>query len=650
MHVGVSIPALLVWAAGVGAPSRRSDCAGLTGGAPLVCRRSAHNPVLSPAVLDAAGVAVTEAERGNFQGPSALELPEWTPRSTLEAVARNGSRVPPVLLYFASHDGLKIRVAAGEPMGPFSPVGVVLRGAEAGFTDHMASPHVVAVSATRRFFLLVHGGGGICGHCSRLAASTDGLHFTVQPGWIEGVYLRMFHYGGSWMLAGWEGAYRGRQGGGVALRRIRAGHQELEPRFDGDLAPGPFLAAPGGAALTEIGRHFSVIRHGPATLGVYYTRIGDKPERVRRFEVDLRTINDGWSADAIIDGTASAEVIAPQELYEGSSAPLRASRTSRAAPGEHALRDPYPFAPAGSDQLFLFYTGGGEDNICVAQLRTDGRPLHPIGDAPSGTGGDVPPPRPASGLPCADLGWPLRGGQRSVCSASVLSPGGCIDQVTAASASAACDAIGSRLCTVAELEADVAAGSGCMFDLQRVWARDDSCGPGSAGSTAGSTKSVHRRACLELGETAAVRCCADAGAAPNPPTPPPPATLGTPSPTTAVLPSCWQPGWHRRHPDVCARSSIGCITADAAALAADECSRLDARLCTVAELEAGAAAGSGCMFDLRWVWTSTVCTVGDKAGVFITAGAPLSAAARPRRCMTYGDGEQHGVRCCRSAN
>ena len=44
-----------------------------------------------------------------------------------------------------------------------------------------------------------------------------------------------------------------------------------------------------------------------------------------------------------------------------------------------------------------------------------------------------------------------------------------LDQ-TFAQAEAICDGAGARLCTVAELEAGCAAGTGCGFDADLVWA------------------------------------------------------------------------------------------------------------------------------------------------------------------------------------
>jgi hypothetical protein len=53
---------------------------------------------------------------------------------------------------------------------------------------------------------------------------------------------------------------------------------------------------------------------------------------------------------------------------------------------------------------------------------------------------------------------------------------GCVITNSFVEASAHCDSLGSRLCSIAELETDVCCGTGCGFDAGLVWSSDE-CAP-----------------------------------------------------------------------------------------------------------------------------------------------------------------------------
>ena len=80
-----------------------------------------------------------------------------------------------------------------------------------------------------------------------------------------------------------------------------------------------------------------------------------------------------------------------------------------------------------------------------------------------------------------------------------------------------CECAGARLCTIAELEDDVTAGTGCNFDMARVWSSSRTRGsevcnsPTERWTAAGASEYEDRfpAACRDFTELLAVRCCAD---------------------------------------------------------------------------------------------------------------------------------------------
>merc|ERR1711871_171159 len=94
--------------------------------------------------------------------------------------------------------------------------------------------------------------------------------------------------------------------------------------------------------------------------------------------------------------------------------------------------------------------------------------------------------------------------------------GSCRAMMTFPEALETCECAGARLCTVTELEADVAKGTGCNFDVARVWSSSrvhdgQMCPERQRWTAAGSTEYRERfpTKCRSVGQQLAVRCCAD---------------------------------------------------------------------------------------------------------------------------------------------
>ena len=109
-------------------------------------------------------------------------------------------------------------------------------------------------------------------------------------------------------------------------------------------------------------RHFG-IKLKSNLLGVYFSRIGDNPERILFGEIDLTSPNwTKWKCSDLI------EVIRPEKPYEGCYLPVRHSVSGASDNRENALRDPYVLSISKGD--YLFYTVAGEKGIAVCKLST----------------------------------------------------------------------------------------------------------------------------------------------------------------------------------------------------------------------------------------------------------------------------------------
>jgi hypothetical protein len=115
-----------------------------------------------------------------------------------------------------------------------------------------------------------------------------------------------------------------------------------------------------------------------------------------------------------------------------------------------------------------------------------------------------------SSLTCSSLGWTNAAvyGSPAVCGASntgALSV--CSGLISWNSAKTFCEDVGGRLCTLNELFADEARGTGCIYDSQLVWSTT-SCAGGviaAMGSTIGGSNTI----CSEVTSSHVVRCCGD---------------------------------------------------------------------------------------------------------------------------------------------
>lgn len=319
-------------------------------------QRLLDRPIISPELDPSIGL--------NIQGPSAIRVPDWV-----------AGRLGQYYLYFADHKGSYIRLAyADQVTGPWHIyVPGSLRLEQSCFltepprvspeqlaehrrrlersgtqishdllseitTPHIASPDVHVDESHRQIVMYFHGLDDVGVQVTRVATSTDGIDFVARPEVLGRSYMRVFrHDGVIYALAMPGQLYR-------SLDGVR------------DFTPGPLLFNPNM-------RHAAVLKRGDV-LWVFWTQVGEAPERILLSRIDLSGDWFGWT-----EGTAR-EVLRPERSWEGADAPLVPSIRSTAYGQVNQLRDPAILEDDG--RVYLFYAVAGESGIAVAELSFDG--------------------------------------------------------------------------------------------------------------------------------------------------------------------------------------------------------------------------------------------------------------------------------------
>lgn len=329
--------------------------AAATAGGSYSARRLVDRPIVAPGM---------DARMGaNIEGPSLIAVPRWLP-----------NRMGAYYLYFADHKGDYIRLAYADRLeGPWkvhtpgslqfsqSKLPSKLTGtpqAEARLKEiaakrnpqdyvgvpspmedaslpHIASPDVHVDEAGKRIVMYYHGLAEFGVQRTRVAISKDGVTFEALDGPTLGpAYMRLFDYGG-WKYA-------------MAM-------------------PGQFLRSIDGMTPFEKGptlfepnqRHSALLARGD-TLHIFWTRVGDAPERIYASTLDLR---DDWLAWKV---SAPVEVLRAERPWEGADLPAVPSLRSAINREVNQIRDPAIFQQNG--RAYLLYAVKGERGLGIAEL------------------------------------------------------------------------------------------------------------------------------------------------------------------------------------------------------------------------------------------------------------------------------------------
>jgi hypothetical protein len=198
---------------------------------------------------------------------------------------------------------------------------------------HVAEKH-------REITMFFHGplAGDSKRQMSFLARSKDGLAFVAGCNPLAPFYLR---------TAIWNGKLLGTTMGG----RLH-------------------LSADGQSEFVQVASHLQRglcrIRHAALhvvedTLHLYYSRIGDAPERILRSRIALVANPEDWRMLAVDE-----EILKPEAVWEGAELPLLPSESGKARGPANALRDPAIFTENG--ESYILYAVAGEQGIALARI------------------------------------------------------------------------------------------------------------------------------------------------------------------------------------------------------------------------------------------------------------------------------------------
>lgn len=280
----------------------------------------------------------------NVNGPSLVRAPDWVDDPLGE-----------YYLYFAAHDGQSIRLAYADHLtGPWAihaPGTLHLDDAGEGFDDHIASPDVHVDDDHERFRMYYHGAAacyedptGEARQFTRVALSGDGLDFTARAEPLGRFYFRVFEYEGTHYALGKENRGEDQAESGQRVYRSGDGLTEFER----------------GPILFEDGSRHTAVRRRDHVLDVFYSRIGDAPERILHATVTLEPNWTDWEA------SEPETLLQPEREWEGVDEPVDRSTAGGCYEPVHQLRDPGVYREG--ERTYLLYSVAGEQGIAIAEL------------------------------------------------------------------------------------------------------------------------------------------------------------------------------------------------------------------------------------------------------------------------------------------
>lgn len=349
---------------------------------PFFAERVSQEPVIHSGLSSRLSESTdSKSSYTNINGPSLIQVPDWLPNP-----------LGKYYLYFAHHKGEHIRMAyADDVRGPWTvhepgtlalkdggfPLAIDVDAApgrslqnlwnnysiyvvrdilllayrsavsdqsirkERGIAKaqnsqlHIASPEVLVDNENQRLLLYYRGLAGKTAQYTGIAESLDGPPFSALPSIIHSNYLRIFSYRGNWFGLAMPGI----------LYRSDTGVDNFLPRekllFDPDM------------------RHARLWLKGDI-LYVFWSRVGDTPERILVSAVDL-TATD-WNDWRV---TQPQDLLRAELPWERSELAIESSLHGELGLAANELRDPFVFEADGHAYLQCACNGarGGLETI-----------------------------------------------------------------------------------------------------------------------------------------------------------------------------------------------------------------------------------------------------------------------------------------------
>jgi hypothetical protein len=298
----------------------------------------------------------------NINGPSLIKAPAWIK-----------SPLGKYYLYFADHKGDRIKLAFAENLeGPWKIyTGGTLQLKDSHFLTqrpeipddfdvnelgvrdvhrdhidhipkkiddltypHIASPDIHVDEINQRIVMYYHGLDEFGLQKTRVAVSNDGINFLARKKIVGWPYFRKFSYKDLDYAISMPGVIY---------------------ENSGDLEDFTIV----NQIMDEDTRHSAVMVDEDKLL-IFYTRKGDKPERILLTTIDLTLPSPLWKTSKPI------EVLKPEKEWEGASLPLYKSVASAINIPANQLRDPAIFIE--DDKNYLLYSIRGENGIAIVEF------------------------------------------------------------------------------------------------------------------------------------------------------------------------------------------------------------------------------------------------------------------------------------------
>ena len=276
----------------------------------------------------------------NINGPSCIKVPKWC-----------NNKLGDYYLYFAHHSGLYIRMAyADKPDGPWIEYsgGVLPIEGLIDAHNHIASPDIFIDHKNKEIRMYFHSPSyKKKQQWTFIATSKNGIVFSqYSPLAIAPFYLRVFNFNNFF--------YGMSKGGNIWFSESGLGaFSPLHNPFDRSLDHEIWHNSPGSI------RHVALFCRDN-TLYIFFSRIGDAPEKILCGTINLSLPSKDWKVENI------RMILKPENKYEGAHLPIKPSNAGTAVFAENALRDPFIFED--DHKLYLFYCVMGESGIALAEL------------------------------------------------------------------------------------------------------------------------------------------------------------------------------------------------------------------------------------------------------------------------------------------
>lgn len=276
----------------------------------------------------------------NINGPVCFRAPEWLK-----------NKLGKFYLIFSDHKGEYLRLAYSNRINSKWKISkykiLELKKKNKILYDHIASPEVYLDSFNKEIILYFHSRSKKLGRqqLTFVATSKNGINYKLKnlnP--VAPFYFRIFKY---------NNIYYGLTKGGDLFS---SKNKFLNFKFKKNI-----FNKYNDRYHNKRGsiRHLCLLIR-EEYLEVFFTKIGDKPERIYRGILNLSNNEKNWKVTKI------KEILRPTKVYEGSKIKLEKSEPGPSKKIENAVRDPYILND--ENKTYLFYSVKGEKGIALAKI------------------------------------------------------------------------------------------------------------------------------------------------------------------------------------------------------------------------------------------------------------------------------------------